>query len=124
MANPTTLQQVSSDLKFVKRFILDPVNASIPDDEYQDWPHIDNLQPWPYNLTLTQMLHQCGYLMSAIIQHDDAPPVVQAGFGDLMKKIRAELEALDAGSEKIEAIEAFHLFAPMVRSLVRLKKAA
>ncbi len=79
---------------------------------------------WPHNLTLGQMLHQCGYLMSAIIQHDDTPEAVIVAIAKALKEIRVEVEASDPSNVVIASIEAFHLFAPMAQSLVRTKKAA
>jgi len=80
--------------------------------------------PWPDGLTLTQMLHQCGYLMSAIIQHDETPPAVQAALVEMLNKLRAELAALDTNNTALASIEAFHLFAPMVHSIAQLQEAA
>lgn len=73
-------------------------------------------------LTLTQMLHRCGYMMSSIIQHEETPPAVRVAMVEMLTKIRAELNTTAA--DHLASIEAFYLFAPMVNSLSDLQKAA
>ena len=74
----------------------------------------------PHGLTLTQMLHQCGYLIADLIQHEETPPAVRHILIEMMDKIRTELDESDASRAVLARIEAHYLFAPMVHRLAEL----